>query len=71
MEAEADGGGKGGGQVKQRTMLKDIGSAAEITALVKRLELSGKIGRRAALSAAEVEAELNRIRNDRMRRGME
>lgn len=55
---------EGGGEVKSGARLKDIGNGAEITALVKRLELRGLVRRGRALSAAEVEAEFNKIRNE-------
>lgn len=50
--------------MKLRTQLKDIGNAAEITALIKRLERRGLVGRSAPLSPEEVEKQLNRIRNE-------
>lgn len=50
--------------MKFRTQLKDIGNAAEITALVKRLERRGMVGRTAPLTEEEIERQLNRIRNE-------
>ena len=57
--------------MKRYVSMRELGNANEITAMVKRLELRGLVGRKAALTDAEIARELTKIKNDKARKEME